>query len=94
MFPQHRSSVASCSLKLYVTVSDLASVQRVLVLLTGRAYRITRFEAEEAGSGSWRLALDCTADDRDADLLEARLLRLPTVLRVDRRRGLSLAGTG
>jgi hypothetical protein len=88
----HSSTTAS--LKFHVTVSELTSVQRVLVLLIGRAYRITRFEAEEAGAGCWRLALDCTADDRDADLLEARLLRLPTVLRVDRGRGLSLAGTG
>ncbi|MCW2812396.1 MAG: hypothetical protein JWP61_2854 [Friedmanniella sp.] len=85
---------ATPSLKFYVTVSDLPSVQRILGLITGRAYQITRFEAEEAGAGTWRLALDCTADDRDADLLEARLHRLPTILRVDRRRGLSLAGTG
>ena len=94
MFPHHPSSTGSSSLKLYVTVSDLASVQRVLVLLTARGYEITRFEAEEAGAGSWRLAFDCMADDREADLLEARLHRLPAVLRVDRRQGLSLAGTG
>jgi acetolactate synthase regulatory subunit len=94
MLVQYASPTASSSLKFYVTVSDLMCVQRVLVLLTGRAYAITRFEAEEAGAGRWRLVLNCTAHDREADLLEARLHRLPSVLEVDRRRGLSLAATG
>lgn len=94
MLAQYASAAASSSLKFYVTVSDLMCVQRVLVLLTGRAHAITRFEAEEAGAGRWRLVLHCTADDLEADLLEARLHRLPSVLAVDRRRGMLLAATG
>ena len=31
------------AVKLHVTVQDLACVQRVLTLLTGRAYPLTRF---------------------------------------------------
>ena len=41
--------------RLHVTVEDLVCVQRVLTLLTGRAYQLARFEAEEAGAGRWRL---------------------------------------
>lgn len=94
MSAPHCSAAASSSVKFYVTVPDLMSVQRILVLLTGRAHRITRFAAEETRAGRWRLALECTADDKQADLLEARLHRLPTVLEVDRRRGISPAATG
>jgi hypothetical protein len=94
MFAQHDSPAARCSRRFTVTVTDLTTVQRVLVLLTGRAHRITRFEADEAGAGRWRLLLDCTADDQEADLIEQRLRRLPTVLAVDRRSGRSLAVAG
>ncbi|MCV2489035.1 hypothetical protein OF117_06640 [Geodermatophilus sp. YIM 151500] len=80
--------------KLYVTVEDLPCVQRVLTLLTGRAYRITRFEAEEAGAGRWRLTIDTMVDVDGAGLLEARLLRLPSVLTVDLCRGALLAVAG
>lgn len=88
------SAAASSSVQFYITVPDLISVQRILVLLTGRAHRITRFAAEEARSGRWQLALECTADDNQADLLEARLHRLPSVLEVDRRGGISPAVPG
>jgi hypothetical protein len=79
---------------LHVTVEDLACVQRVLTLLTGRAYSLTRFEAEEAGAGRWRLSIDTLADADGAELLEARLLRLPSVLTVDLDRSAALAGAG
>jgi hypothetical protein len=80
--------------KLRVTVTDLSAVQRVLTLLTGRAYVLTRFDAEEAGGGRWRLSIDTIADPDGADLLEARLHRVPSVLDVDLRRspGLAIAG--
>jgi hypothetical protein len=80
--------------KLHVTVEDLACVQRVLTLLTGRAYSLTRFEAEEAGAGRWRLSIDALADADGAELLEARLLRLPSVLTVDLDRSAVLAVAG
>jgi len=80
--------------KLHVTVTDLPGVQRVLTLLTGRAYVLTRFEAEEAGAGRWRVGIDTVLDADGAELLEARLLRLPDVLAVDLRRGAVLAAVG
>jgi hypothetical protein len=77
----HPRAVVSARIQLAVT--DLVSVQRVLVVLTGRNHSFTHFEAEEAGGGQWRLSLD-TVGDRDAlELLEARLLRLPSVLTVE-----------
>jgi hypothetical protein len=80
--------------KLHVIVEDLPCVQRVLTLLTGRSYPVTRFEAEEAGAGRWRLSVDTLADADGAALLEARLLRLPSVLAVDLRRSPALAVAG
>ena len=80
--------------KLRVTVSDLSAVQRVLTLLTGRAYLLTRFDAEEAGEGRWRLSIDTVVDADGADLLEARLDRMPSVLSVDIRRSAALAIAG
>jgi acetolactate synthase regulatory subunit len=80
--------------KLYVTVPDLPTVQRVLVLLTARRYPLTRFEAEEAGAGRWRVSLDTVVDADDAELLEARLQRLPSVLSVEVRRSVVLSAVG
>jgi hypothetical protein len=80
--------------KLYVTVPDLPTVQRVLVLLTGRRYPLTRFEAEEAGAGRWRVSLDTVVDADEAELLEARLQRLPSVLTVEVRRSVVLSAVG
>jgi hypothetical protein len=80
--------------KLHVTVVDLASVQRTLTLLTGRAYLLTRFEAEaeSGGGGRWRLSIDTVTGD--VDLLQARLERLVGVLHVDVRSAARLAVTG
>jgi hypothetical protein len=80
--------------KVHVTVPDLAGVQRVLMLLTGRRNQLTHFAAEEAGVGRWRVTLDVVAGPDEVDLLEARLHRLPSVLGVDVRRGVALAATG
>jgi hypothetical protein len=77
--------------KVHITVTDLAAVQRVLTLLTGRAYELTRFAAEEAGGGRWRLSIDTVVDADGADLLKARLLRVPSVLDVDLHRSTPLA---
>ena len=80
--------------RLHVTVEDLVCVQRVLTLLTGRAYQLARFEAEEAGAGRWRVSIDTMADADGAELLEARLLRLPSVLTVDIDRSAVLTVAG
>ena len=80
--------------QLHVTVEDLVCVQRVLTLLTGRAYRLARFEAEEAGAGRWRVSIDTMADAGGAELLEARLMRLPSVRTVDLDRSTALAVAG
>jgi hypothetical protein len=80
--------------KVHVTVPDLAGVQRVLTLLTGRRYPLTRFEAEEAGAGCWRVSIDTVVGADDAELLEARLNRLPSVLAVDLRRSAVLSAVG
>ena len=91
----HHPHLAACSTaKVSVVVSDVAGVQRILALLTGRSYDITRFEAEEAGSGRWRLSIDCVVDGHGADLLEARLNRLPSVLTVRLRPSRPWAATG
>ena len=87
-------SPAASPAKLHVTVSDLAAVQRVLTMLTGRAYLLTRFDAEEAGAGRWRLSIDTVVDADGAELLESRLHRFPSVLSVDVRRSPALAIAG
>ena len=79
--------------KLHVTVTDLFGAQRVLTMLTGRNYMLTRFDAEEAGAGRWRVSLDLTADPTQVELLEARLHRFPSVLVVDVELGGALAAT-
>ena len=80
--------------KVHVTVPDLSGVQRVLTLLTGRGYPLTRFAAEEAGAGCWRVSIDTLVAADDAELLEARLNRLPSVLSVDLRRSAVLSAVG
>jgi hypothetical protein len=69
--------------KVHVTVTDLAGVQRILTMLTGRNYLVTHFAAEETGAGGWRATLDLVADADEVDLLAARLHRFPSVLVVD-----------
>jgi hypothetical protein len=61
----------------------MVGVQRVLTLLTGRNYSLTRFEAEEAGGGRWRLRIESNAEPEHVELLEARLQRVPSTLGVD-----------
>ena len=51
---QNTRHAAVSSVRVHTTVTDMGGVQRVLTLLTGRAYSLTRFEAEEAGGGRWR----------------------------------------
>lgn len=65
-----------------VTVTDLATVQRLLVLLTGRRQPVTRFVACQAAGGRWYVTLDCANGTEDPGLLQARLARPPTVLAV------------
>lgn len=90
MFRQSSHVSSDRRFRFCVTVMDVVSVQRVLVMLTGRAHRITRLEAEEADGGLWRLSIDCTAGASEAELLQARLSRLPSVLTVDLNRGSTL----
>ena len=81
---QNTRHAAVSSVRVHATVMDMAGVQRVLTLLTGRNYSMTRFEAEEAGGGRWRLRIESNAAElEDVQLLEARLHRVPSTLVVD-----------
>ena len=53
---QNTRHAAVSSVRVHATVMDMTGVQRVLTLLTGRNYSLTRFEAEEAGGGRWAAA--------------------------------------
>ena len=88
-----RHGQARNTAKLHVTVTELAGVQRVLTMLTGRRYQLTRFDAEEEGAGRWRVGLDLVADPGQVELLEARLHRVPSVLAVDVKPAGALAAT-
>jgi len=80
---QNTRHAAVSSVRVHATVTDMAGVQRVLTLLTGRDYSLTRFEAEEAGGGRWRLRVESNVAPEDVELLEARLHRVPSTLVVD-----------
>jgi hypothetical protein len=81
---QNTPHAAVSSVRVHATVTDMTGVQRVLTLLTGRNYALTRFEAEEAGGGHWRLRIESMADQPEhAELLQARLQRVPSTLVVD-----------
>lgn len=67
-------------LRLRCTVGDLATVQRLLVVLTGRRHAVAGFAAERAGD-RWSVTVDCPPGE-DGPLLQARLLRPPGVLSV------------
>jgi acetolactate synthase regulatory subunit len=82
MPPGHSTSPGD-PVRLHLTVTELPAVQRVLALLTGRRYALTRFAADEAGGGRWRVTLDLVADADQVELLGARLHRVPSVLAVD-----------
>ena len=71
------------AVRLHVTVPGLPDAQRVLTVLTGRAYPVTRFEAEEFAAGCWRLTIDLFLDADGVDLSRARLERMPCVLGVE-----------
>jgi hypothetical protein len=80
---QNTRHAAVSSVRVHATVTDMTGVQRVLTLLTGRNYSLTRFEAEEAGGGRWRLRIESNAAPEHVELLEARLQRVPSTLVVD-----------
>jgi hypothetical protein len=82
--PSSPSTTASNTARLHVTVTDLAAVQRVFTPPTGRSYVLTRVQADDAGDGRWRVALDVVADPDQVQLLEARLHRNPSVCGVGR----------
>lgn len=67
---------------LRVTVTDLTAVQRVLVLVTGRATSVTGLVAQQSADGRWRIALRCPIGPEETHLLRRRLDRLPSVLAV------------
>lgn len=84
-----------CAAHVFATVTDLLAVQRVLSMLTGRNYALTRFEAEEAGAGRWRLRIDATVTSSEqVELLQARLHRVASVIAVDVRWAGSLGAAG
>jgi hypothetical protein len=64
------------------TVADLATVQRVLMMVVGRRHPLTHFEATETPDARWRVTLDCPMGDQDPALLLERLRRAPCVLTV------------
>jgi hypothetical protein len=81
---QNTRHAAVSSVRVHATVTDMTGVQRLLTLLTGRNYSLTRFEAEEAGGGRWRLRIESLADRSEhVELLAARLQRVPSTLVVD-----------
>ncbi len=81
--PTHcASSPADHCARLLVTVTDLSAVQRVLVLLTGRAVPIIGLTAQASDRGEWRVLLECLTRPDETDLLRRRLHRLPSVLNV------------
>ena len=83
MYQNIRHASVSCA-RIHATVTDMSGVQRVLTLLTGRNYTLTRFEAEEAGGGHWRLRIEAVADHPEqVELLTARLQRVANTLVVD-----------
>jgi hypothetical protein len=91
MFPRH--SHAPCTAKVHVIVMDALGAQRVLMMLTGRRYTLTRFEAQEVGTGRWRTTVDVIAGPNQVDLLEERLHRVPSVLDVEVKLRSELAAT-
>ena len=82
------------TVRLHLTVTDVLGVQRVLTMLTGRRYALTRFAADGADDGHWRVALDVLADADQVELLGARLDRSPSVLTLALESGATLAATG
>jgi hypothetical protein len=83
MYQNIRHAAVSTA-RIHATVTDMSGVQRVLTLLTGRNYTLTRFEAEEAGGGRWRLRIESVADQPEqVELLKARLQRVASTLVVD-----------
>ena len=58
------------------------------------ACSLTHFEPEAARGWRWRLSIGTMAHTDGAELLEARLLRLPSVLTVDLDRSTALAVAG
>lgn len=78
---QNTRHTAVGSARILATVTDMPGVHRVLTLLTGRNYSLTRFEAEEAGAGRWRLRIEAlAARPEEVELLKARLQRVASTL--------------
>src|SRR4051812_35652040 len=76
-----RLAVVVGSARIHATVTDLPGVQRVPTLLTRRNYPLTRFKAEEAGGGHWRLSIETIAPQPDEiELLKPRPQRVPSPL--------------
>ncbi len=82
--PSRSRTTARNTARLHLAVTDRPAVQRIFTLLTGRSYVLTRFEADDARDGHWRVALDVVADPDRVQLLEARLHRNPSVFGVGR----------
>ena len=92
--PPGHSTSPSTTVRVHVTVTDVNGVQRVLTMLIGRRYALTRFAADGADAGPWVVTLDVLADAEQVDLLGARLHRSPSVLSVALGSGAALAATG
>jgi acetolactate synthase regulatory subunit len=85
MYRNHRHATV-CTARIHATVTDMVGVHRVVTMLVGRDQAFTRFEAEEAGGGRWRLRIDATVTaPEQVELLQARLHRLVSVLTVEVR---------
>jgi hypothetical protein len=94
--PPGHSTSPSTTVRVHVTVTvtDVHGVQRVLTMLIGRRYALTRFAADGADGGPWVVTLDVLADAEQVDLLGARLHRSPSVLAVALGPGAALVATG
>lgn len=92
--PPGPSTSQSTVVRVQVTVADVHGVQRVLTMLVGRRYALTRFAADGADGGPWVVTLDVLADAEQVELLGARLHRSPSVLAVALGSGAALAATG
>lgn len=74
---------STAATRVLVTAHGWTCVQRVIVLLTGRAYVVGSFTATpSARAPYWQVSIELRCDPDALRLLQARLERLPAVTAV------------